>query len=323
MTTRSIASSPLSAQEPIVVGSQGHVLFLGDPEEGGRVVLADSNGTVLARVGRTGSGPGEYRLPVPAFVAANSFVVHDPSLRRVTRWQSDGTLAQVSALNAPFIPAAFSETAAVGSIIDSAGVAALATVSLGDGTIRRLVDRAHPGFATAFPPVRQGQRYIKPAVGLASEGVLLGETQTVAISWWSPSGTPIRRFEHHAPPAPPSEARLARVLETIQAMRRRTGAPPVDLSQFRTTLRATPVPMVSDLSALHEDALGRVWMLGIAGDSAAAYVFGRDGFLGRLELGCRGFEGRWSLSGRWLALACAADGREHEGDAVLQLYRVQ
>lgn len=323
LSTTTVATSPLSTRDAIAVGEQGHSLFLGDPQEGGQIVLSDSNGRVLTRVGRTGSGPGEYRAPAPAFVGAGSFAVYDQALRRLTRWRFDGMLDSMSNLNTPVMPLAFSSTHASGVLLDSAGLSAVSVVNLSSGSVQRVVDRSTAFFAAAFPSVRAGQQYVKPIVGLASEGVLLGEPNSPAISWWSPTGVLIRRFEHSAPPTAPSAARVARVLDGIQRMRRRAGAAPVDAEQMRAAISSTRVPAVSDFSPAREDAFNRVWMLGISGDSATAYVFGRQGFVARVPLSCPGFEGRWALAGRWLALTCASGPKDHDGDAVLKLFKIE
>lgn len=71
-----------SASESVITRN-GHVVVLDGSE--GRLLAFDTAGTLLARSGGRGDGPGEFRMPVGiALIAADSVIVADLSHRRLS-----------------------------------------------------------------------------------------------------------------------------------------------------------------------------------------------------------------------------------------------
>lgn len=66
------------------VNSDGSFLVNAGPGLGSELYLAGRNGAIVRRVGRTGEGPGEYKLPMRLTEADSLFLVLDLSLRRAT-----------------------------------------------------------------------------------------------------------------------------------------------------------------------------------------------------------------------------------------------
>ena len=56
-----------------------------------RILMLGSDGQVLRRIGREGSGPGEYRAPSLGAIA-NGLFVHDAQLRRLSAFSLDGKI---------------------------------------------------------------------------------------------------------------------------------------------------------------------------------------------------------------------------------------
>ncbi len=74
----------------VFVGPQGEIV-VHEPQDM-RVRLYDSTGTLVAAVGRSGEGPGEFQHLGSVFWAADTLVVWDAQLDRVTYLRPDGTV---------------------------------------------------------------------------------------------------------------------------------------------------------------------------------------------------------------------------------------
>jgi hypothetical protein len=72
------------------VTDSGRVLVV--TSEAPSLRMFDRTGKVVWTAGRTGTGPGEYRLPIRAAIGPRVIQVVDMSLRRITRLQGDGTV---------------------------------------------------------------------------------------------------------------------------------------------------------------------------------------------------------------------------------------
>ena len=78
----------------VFVGPQGEIV-VHEPQDM-RVRLYDSTGTLVAAVGRSGEGPGEFQHLGSVFWAADTLVVWDARLDRVTYLRPDGTLVRTA-----------------------------------------------------------------------------------------------------------------------------------------------------------------------------------------------------------------------------------
>jgi hypothetical protein len=83
----------------LAVSDGGEVLVLDSGDRS--VAVYDSLGTFLRRIGRAGSGPGEFVRPTRIELASDGLVVHDPQLARVTRLSATGEVLDTRALPRP------------------------------------------------------------------------------------------------------------------------------------------------------------------------------------------------------------------------------
>jgi hypothetical protein len=83
------------------------------------------------------------------------------------------------------------------------------------------------------------------------------------------------------------------------------------------------LPHISPGGVPRMDGSGRLWLFGIAGDSAFADIFTNERFIGRVAIGCTGFDGFFSLRGQWLGMICLPDDSDFDGDAILKLFRIR
>ena len=78
----------------VFVGPQGEIV-VPEPQDS-RVRVYDSTGTLVAAVGRRGEGPGEFQHLGPVFWAADTLIVWDARLDRVTYLRPDGTVVRTA-----------------------------------------------------------------------------------------------------------------------------------------------------------------------------------------------------------------------------------
>lgn len=93
----------------------------------GRLVVVSTTGRLLREVGRLGSGPGEYRIPMLVTARRDSFALWDAGLRRMSWFRLDGQLLHVqqlaqaqSAMPVVPVPSAFLTVAESGQLSDTA-----------------------------------------------------------------------------------------------------------------------------------------------------------------------------------------------------------
>ena len=101
------------------------------------VVLLDSTGAVLRRIGRTGSGPGEFRAPRSLHLARDTVRLIDAANGRVVVMATDGTGWRTM----PVVPG-------IGSVLTSFGDEGELLVATGGregGLARRFTARGEPG----------------------------------------------------------------------------------------------------------------------------------------------------------------------------------
>lgn len=321
--SKSIESSPQAAFFPIAVGPQGNVLITADKGSDFRLLLLDSNGAVLARMGRSGAGPGEARNPFPLYVGAKTVAAWDAGLLRLTEWGTDGKLERSTTPKTPMAVSTRFGDRYIGFILSSAG-AKPTLLDPATGTTADLLPAADSFYRAEFKPLSPTTPFAAaPIVGEWKDGFLIASTASYRFGLYGRDGQLKRVLGRELKPVLPSPARVERQMAMFRSMkmpgRQRTEA---DFAKARKLAEETPVPSFALGTPLHADSTGRLWVLGIQGDSAFADVFTSERFLGRIGIACHGFEGKWSLSGRWLAMVCAPDDPDFEGDAILKLFQI-
>jgi hypothetical protein len=162
-----------------------------------------------------------------------------------------------------------------------------------------------------------------PTIGHWLGGFLVADGGQYRLAFYDWNGNLVRTIEHDVKPPYLTPDRVEVELDEL-----RTGPMGGRWSESRwreerEKLLATPQRHFLHMVTPTIDAEGRLWILGEAGDSGYADLFGPDGFVGRLELPCKGFEQGWRVTGRWLALICAPDSDDFPGDAVFKLFAIE
>jgi hypothetical protein len=176
----------------------------------------------------------------------------------------------------------------------------------------------------ARPEMTQGALRYRMVPGFWSGGWAIGDPNSYRIALYDPAGTLIRVLGRNLPTLHPSKGRVDEEVQRIQHRMEGRGGKlaPADLAQIKKEIGEGTLPQFTTSVALDSDSKGRIWVMGVEGDSAFADLFSSTQFLGRIEIPCRMFNGAWSLSGSWLATACLPDNPGFEGDAVIKVFRV-
>lgn len=141
----------------VVLDSAGHILAV--DARGRRLIILDLSGQVQGVLGRGGAGPGEFRFPYLATVAANgTVVVLDETVNRLTLFdrqlQFVRTVPLPGYLSASSMLAVGDELFVAGTLnLPGAENKAIHALSFDGAYLRsfgRLVDAANPGVRTAI-----------------------------------------------------------------------------------------------------------------------------------------------------------------------------
>ncbi len=321
--SKTIEASPQSPFHPIAVGPQGHVLISAEKGSDFRLLLLDSTGAVTQRLGRNGEGPGESRNPFPVFVGPTTVAAWDVGLLRLTESGTDGTVRRSTTAKSPMVVSGRYRDRYFGFTVSAEGVTPV-LLDPATGVTAPLVPPTDTFFQAQFKhPAPSTGMVVAPILGEWKDGFVIANVESYRIGLYGHDGRLARVVAREAKRVMPSTARVDRQMAMRTAMSMR-GRPLTQeaLEKARKTLTDTPLPNFVLATPLRTDANGRLWVLGIQGDSAFADVFIADRFIGRIGISCPGFEGKWSLSGRWLAMTCAPESDEFEGDVIVKLFRV-
>jgi hypothetical protein len=193
-----------------------------------------------------------------------------------------------------------------------------------DGATAPLLSAADSFYQTEFkPPTPSTGMMAAPILGEWKDGFVVASTESYRIGLYGHDGRLVRVLGREPRKVMPSRARVERKMQEYRGMSIRGRSFSQDeLEKARKSLEETPLPNFALATPIRSDANGRLWVMGIQGDSAFADVFTPERFVGRIAVSCPGFEGKWSISGHWLAMVCAPTDDDFEGDVVVKLFRI-
>ncbi|MEO7997091.1 MAG: hypothetical protein ABI852_06575 [Gemmatimonadaceae bacterium] len=318
-TTKLEAASPATRFDRLDVNSNGLTVMKGPVGSAFLAVVVDTLGNVVTAQGRAGSGPGELRTPSLMRITSDAFFVLDVGTMRISKWSLKGQYITSTAVKQLVYPVLLTDDGMLAFLPPTNGpLVNLGNVSSGDqGAFQSVVTSKDPPLSDWFP---QGVRQPLPAGGVVRDGYVLGDPLAMNLAYFDRSGRLTRKIELNRKPSLPSAARVDRQVSTMLLQRL---VRPERAEVLRKNLLNQPVPHFHNQSALREDSAGRIWALGMEGDSAVAHVFSPSGSVASIPIPCPGFEGYWSLAGQWLAVACAPRDDDSPLGAVRMLFRVQ
>ncbi len=324
-TTHQIDASPVNRLTPIAVGPQGNLLFVTNTSPTDRLLMLDSTGKPIARFGRTGGGPGEVTNPQPIAITNNAIRVWDMGNQRLSEWTFGGKLIRENLLGNDANVFDVIGTEALVSRYGPAGFKPF-MVNPVTGMARELLAANDSFYKARFDTTLAPRQGFAPITGTWDGGFLVGDAARYRVGLYTWQGTLVRALARDLPPI---HASLARTDDFIAEMVRRSGrgggggaVPAAMMTKMREQAAQAEMPQITPGSPPRADAQKRIWIIGMEGDSAFADLFTSTRFIGRLHLPCRFFNGFWSVSGTWLALACVPDDPDAALDAVVKLFRI-
>ena len=277
----------------VVVGDGGN----------GEVSILDAQGRLLARIGRSGDGPGEFRGISAIHPSHSGFSVYDPRLGRWTHFTADGEVIATEPMRPPnpivdLLPLTPADGSGVLAVYGSMRRFAR------EGIRRDTTPLLHYDEAAAAPdtlsfwasdewsysPSRAGtsRTYVGFGRALAAFGrdslAVLGETDSLNITVFGSDGSVRIRISGGGPRRPTTEEDGQRWRE-LTAASLGASAPDDLRERFETAPFHASYPAFDDAVI---DDIGRVW-LGATAELQARervwVVFGADGLpVGRIEL---------------------------------------
>lgn len=295
-----------------------------------QVVTIGTRSGVLRRIGREGSGPGEFRFPTGLLAAGGELLVADIGTRRVSRFDGQrrysgsaitpGPTLQLFGVSGGRLRLAWldfrptAEGPVVGEIdLASGKTTPLFAVLARDSTLRVRTD---------------GMPGPNPFVALAGGPggtVVAASPQTYRVTVFDRSGRRVRSFGRDLRPQFRTDAEIESIVARSGRSLRSVGAaeaPGSDpVEALRRTLRKQPKPHFP-MGGMAVDADGRLWIATSRGGSATELdVFAADGtFLGTLPLAGR--VSAIAIRPGWLAALTERTSGDDEGFQGIDLYRI-
>ena len=306
---------------PLVVNDRGDMAFQTDTGSILTISVVDNRGRLVARLSPEGIGGSRFVRPEPVAFRGDSVIVFELGFRRFSVWSRGGEL--LSELPAPrgVQPVLLAGRFAYGIHRDSRRTGAVMRWEweTGEGLTTIWDHASDPAFAALF-----ADTIFLPASG-ARDDMVVTANPSSSFSFLI-TGDPPSQVSFDRPLKHPSPARLERMIARYEL---RAQVPlPYDAVRWgseymRSQYERSQLPLFSSLSPLHLDSDGSIWTVAIADDSAEVILIAQKPWrISTAAVGCPGFNGRWSMSGNWLAVMCAGPAGSQEPRAVVQLYRV-
>lgn len=314
-------ASPQGLNTPITLSESGLVGFVSRLSSGKQLVVLDSLGAVVEELGPQGSGPGEVHSPLPFYLDDSVFKVVDLSGLVVTTWSLDSGTVRTKQLVKPILPQAELSGRWLGLDVTEAGFVPMFAHEATD-----IEWNPVPSSSSLVDSIlHEAQaRKTRPGVALWDGGFIVADGFSYRVAVVDHDGMLLQRHSRALEPNLPGEDQVERELARLRAMTR-DGSPRYDqvrLAQIADSLRTTPRAWFAPIPPAGIDGAGRLWVLGALRDSVFADVFDAAGFIGRHNIPCSGFRGRWVVKDHWLALLCAPRDSTLPVDAEARLYRI-
>jgi hypothetical protein len=280
----------------------------------------DRSGALRWTSGRTGTGPGEYRLPIRVVIAPLGVQVVDMTQRRITRLDAAGRFAGSTPLNG--------FAASVGARGRSGELVILLDDFRGTFTLQRwsYTDSAKAIGTVPKSTAAQAGTLTIPSIAVSPAGqiAVLRDPDEYRILLLAPSGETVTEIARDIP-------RVKRTPDEITAIERRRKAA-ADRVRGERAQRggsgpAVPIRPPSDelkphitIDGLRFDDSGRLWAKTMRGNERTTVfdLFAGDGkYLGEVTLPAA--VGAYSIAGRWFV----ADTESDDGTPRITLFEIR
>lgn len=322
VSVRRDTASPGPPTSAITIGADGTLLFKNLPGDEHPLLLVPAGDSLPQPLSRRGAGPGEIVAAFPLTVTDSSEIVWDAGTLRLSEWSRRGALVRSLKPRTGISPVAWAPGRGIIGTNERRQGPEVLLMAADAERIERLLAPEDSAYQSILPPERDYSDRLRnyPAIGAWRGGVMLANGRDYRIGLFDWTGRPVWMLSRALGANHRGAETIARELADQRAAGRIRNA--ADADRLQHSLADEPVNWFGHLVGPAEDASGRIWVVGTAGDSTFADVFGPPRFLGRIYLPCAGFRGRWSLNGTWLAVMCEPDPGDEASDGVLKVFRI-
>jgi hypothetical protein len=302
----------------MLVTDSGSVLVLSSEEPTLRYFAR--GGAIRWTAGRTGTGPGEYRLPIRAAFGPGGIQVVDMTQRRITRLDAIGTFVSSAPLNG--------FASSVGARGRSGEIVILLDDFRGTSTLQRwsATDSAKVIGNVPKSAAAQAGTLTIPSIAVAPNGqiAVLRDPNEYRILLLSPTGEAVTEIARDIPRLKRTAAEIAAIERRRQQAAERVRS---ERGQRGGSGPAVPIRPPSDelkphvsIDGLRFDDAGRLWAKTMRGNETSTVfdLFAPDGkYLGEVTVPAA--IGTYSLAGRWFA----ADVESEDGTPRVALFEIR
>lgn len=319
--------TPERPTQPIAVSTTGQILYRPTARRSDTLlVLLDSTGRFIGRIGAQGQGPGELLQATELRFVDTVATVLDLDQAHVTRFSPGGMAVDDYRVGArQWLLASWRDSMDWMRRTSGDRPEIFRTDAEGNGG-RPLVTDSDSLLRVATSGNRSASLDI-PAYATDGARLALGDPVSYVIQIYDAGGRPTTAIRRNIEPRRRTARELERDAGRLKAMMHggfRGPNGPVAIGGLEGRLDSLAKAVLPHFSrhGLWFDAEHRLWVVGETHDSTFADVFSDSTFLGRLMVPCRQSGMSVSLNGRWLGLVCASDANG-DYDAELQLYRIR
>lgn len=294
-----------------------------------QIVVASRSGT-LRRIGREGSGPGEFRFPTSLLAERGTLLVADIGTRRVSRFDAQqqfigsaptpGPVLQLLGMEGNRVQLAWLDFA----VTDGGPVVGELDFASGKSARRFAVFERDSALGVRTESMQGPTPFVAVAGGPGGL-VVAASPQTYRVTAFDSAGKAIRHFGRSLRPVHRTEAEVEAVIaeggSRIRRMAAAEGGNADAVAELRRSLLKQPKPHFL-MNAVTLDAHGRLWVATTRGGARTEVdVFGPDGaFLGSVSLAGR--VSALAVRSPWLAVISEPTSGEAEGVQGVHLYRI-
>lgn len=328
------SNGPELTRTLLAVSRRGHVAFTTGFDPAGRLVtVVDSTGRVLARVGRRGEGPGEFRNIQRLFLDDSTLYVFDGSAR-LSEFRLDGEHCCTRAIPPTDLPVRLhGDSIDVLVVVDVRPPHTLKRISLATFEGRDLVRADSPELRDLLRSPTDTSRFVLVSYAPKGEGFVLGNGYSHRMVAFDAEGRPQRPlpafFGRDLPVQRLTGKALKREVERLMAIAKRPFRLPDGTERINSVPKdrlerqaAAAIPYFDwRLGGLQSDAWGRTLAIVPSGDSISIETFDDYESKGRVAVPCGGRSVTASVGGAFMALLCASPP-DSDTEVELRLYRL-
>lgn len=325
-----------STTRSVALTAGGQFVYFRDNEDAPLLVTLDSTGSVLARWGRTGEGPGELQ--------GDEFLRSGDS--RIFLFESEGRIAKVFEPTGKLVTERRNVPPGFASDLNGDSFDRWRGFRIRSRTDDRVLEDRPGSFDRVCIPSDCVRTLLSaddsivrrvhgasprsgawPAVAAEPGRFVISDAFAYRLWMFTGDGTLEFSFGRDVPPRMATQLERDRLDSQIVAMLRAPRGPRGTVlggrladDPQRTLFRSEPLPHFP-ADGLAFDEHHRLWVIGTAEDSTFMDVFADSTFLGRVTEPCGTRRLASALRGHWLALACEVE--DGPNPVELKLFRIR